>query len=159
MDGDAVTLDAFHVMAKPTGARCNLDCAYCFFLKKERLYPGSAFHMSDEVLEAYIRQTIEGHRTPEVTIAWQGGEPTLMGLDFFRKAVALEKQYAAPGVRIENTFQTNGVLLDDEWCEFLREEGFLVGLSLDGPRELHDAYRRDRRGASVFDKVVGAARL
>jgi serine-type anaerobic sulfatase-maturating enzyme len=155
----ALTLDAFHVMAKPTGARCNLDCAYCFFLKKDRLYPGGTFRMSDEVLEAYIRQTIEGHRTQEVTIAWQGGEPTLMGLDFFRKAVALEKRYARPGMNIENTFQTNGVLLDDEWCDFLRNEGFLVGLSLDGPQELHDAYRRDRRGDSVFDKVVGAARL
>jgi uncharacterized protein len=115
--------------------------------------------MSDEVLEAYIRQTLEGHRTPQVTIAWQGGEPTLMGLDFFRKAVELELKYAAPGMRIENTLQTNGVLLDDEWCEFLREHGFLVGLSLDGPRELHDAYRRDPRGRSVFDKVVGAVRL
>ena len=91
-------MPAFHVMAKPTGARCNLDCAYCFFLKKERLYPGSTFRMSDEVLEAYIRQTIEAHQVPEVTIAWQGGEPTLMGLDFFRKAVELEKKYARPGV-------------------------------------------------------------
>ena len=146
-------------MAKPTGARCNLDCAYCFFLKKERLYPGGTFRMSDEVLEAYIRQTIEAHSVPEVTLAWQGGEPTLMGLDFFRRAVALEKRYARPGMRIENTLQTNGVLLDEEWCEFLREEGFLVGLSLDGPREFHDAYRHDRRGGSVFDKVVGAVRL
>jgi uncharacterized protein len=159
MSSTAATLEAFHVMAKPTGARCNLDCAYCFFLKKERLYPGSTFRMSDEVLEAYIRQTIEAHTVPEVTIAWQGGEPTLMGLDFFRKAVELERKYAPPGVRVENTLQTNGVLLDDEWCEFLREQGFLVGLSLDGPRELHDAHRRDRRGASVFDKVVRAARL
>ncbi len=113
-------LEAFHVMAKPTGARCNLDCAYCFFLKKEALYPGSTFRMSDEVLEAYIRQTIEAHHVPEVTIAWQGGEPTLMGLDFFRRAVELEKRYAPAGMRIENTLQTNGVLLDDEWCEFLR---------------------------------------
>ena len=143
---------AFHTMAKPTGARCNLDCAYCFFLKKERLYPDSTFRMSDEVLEAYIRQTIEAHQVPEVTIAWQGGEPTLMGVDFFRKAVELEKKYAPPGVTVENTFQTNGVLLDDEWCEFLHDEKFLVGLSLDGPRELHDAYRRDRRGASVLTR-------
>ena len=152
-------LEAFHVMAKPTGARCNLDCAYCFFLKKEALYPGGTFRMSDEVLEAYIRQTIEAHNVPEVTIAWQGGEPTLMGLDFFRKAVELEKRYAPSGMQIENTLQTNGVLLDDEWCEFLKKEGFLVGLSIDGPRELHDAYRRDKRGGSVFDKVVGAVRL
>jgi uncharacterized protein len=154
-----VTPESFHVMAKPTGARCNLDCAYCFFLKKERLYPQGTFKMSDEVLEAYVRQTIEGQQVPEVTFAWQGGEPTLMGLDFFRKAVELEKKYAPPSIWIENTLQTNGVLLDDEWCEFLRNNGFLVGLSLDGPRELHDAYRRDKRGGSVFDKVERAARL
>ena len=152
-------LPAFHVMAKPAGARCNLDCAYCFFLKKEALYPGSDFRMSDEVMEAYIRQTLEAHHVPEVTIAWQGGEPTLMGLDFFRRAVEVEKRYQKPGTRIENTIQTNGVLLDEEWCEFLRENGFLVGLSMDGPREMHDAYRHDKGGKSVFDKVVHAVRL
>ncbi len=159
MRSSTANLQAFHTMAKPTGARCNLDCAYCFFLKKDLLYPGSDFRMTDEVLEAYIRQTIEAHQVPEVTIAWQGGEPTLMGLDFFRRAVELEQNVAAPGVAIENTLQTNGVLLDDEWCEFLREQRFLVGLSLDGPRELHDAYRRDKRGNSVFDKVAQAVRL
>ena len=152
-------LPAFHVMAKPTGARCNLRCDYCFFLKKEQLYPGSNFRMSDEVMEAYIRQTIEAHRVPQVTIAWQGGEPTLMGLDFFRRAVAVEKKYARPGMQIENTLQTNGVLLDAEWCRFLRENNFLVGLSLDGPRHLHDAYRHDKAGNSVFDRVVRAAKL
>jgi len=152
-------LEAFHVMAKPTGARCNLECDYCFFLKKELLYPGSSFRMSDEVLEAYITQTIEAHRVPEVTIAWQGGEPTLMGIDFFRRAVALQKKYAAPGTRVLNTLQTNGVLLNDEWCRFLAKEGFLVGLSLDGPRELHDAFRHDKKGDSVFDRVVAAVRL
>lgn len=146
-------------MAKPTGARCNLRCAYCFFLKKERLYPGSEFRMADEVMEAYVRQTLEAHQVPDVTFAWQGGEPTLMGLDFFRRAVAAERKYARPGQRIENTLQTNGVLLDEEWCRFLHENRFLVGLSLDGPRELHDAYRRDKAGNSVFDKVVRAVRL
>ena len=150
---------AFHVMAKPTGSRCNLACAYCFFLKKERLYPGSEFRMSDEVMEAYIRQTIQAHTVPQVTIAWQGGEPTLMGLDFFRRVVEVEKRYQKPGTTIENTLQTNGVLLDEEWCELLRENGFLVGLSMDGPRQMHDAYRRDKAGRSVFDKVVHAARL
>lgn len=153
------TLPAFHVMAKPTGARCNLECAYCFFLSKEGLYPGSRFRMSDEVMEQYIRQTIAAHRTPRVTIAWQGGEPTLMGLDFFRRAVEIELDAMRPGMTVENTLQTNGVLLDDAWCVFLREKGFLVGLSLDGPREMHDAYRRDKGGKSVFDKVVRAARL
>jgi uncharacterized protein len=146
-------------MAKPTGARCNLACDYCFFLKKDRLYPGSAFRMSDETMEAYIRQTIEGHGAPEVTIAWQGGEPTLMGLDFFRRAVAAEKKHARPGQCVENSFQTNGILIDEEWCRFFHDNGFLVGLSLDGPRELHDAYRHDKGGRPVFDKVERAARL
>ena len=152
-------LPAFHVMAKPTGAQCNLECDYCFFLKKESLYPGSDFRMSDETMEAYIRQTIEGHKVPEVTIAWQGGEPTLMGLDFFRRAVEVEKKYTRPGMRIENTLQTNGVLIDEEWCRFLHDNNFLVGLSLDGPRRLHDAYRHDKGGKPVFDRVVRAARL
>jgi uncharacterized protein len=115
--------------------------------------------MSDEVMESYIRQTIEAHQVADVTIAWQGGEPTLMGLDFFKRAVAIEKQIARPGQRIENTFQTNGILLNDEWCEFLHENHFLVGLSIDGPGKLHDAYRRDKGGNPVFDKVVQAARL
>lgn len=151
-------VSSFHVMAKPTGARCNLRCAYCFFLDKARLYPGSDLRMSDEVMAAYLRQTLDGHRVPQVTIAWQGGEPTLMGLDFFRRAVEALRRYARPGVRVEQTLQTNGVLLDDEWCAFLRENGFLVGLSLDGPRPMHDAFRRDPRGKPVFDKVLRAAR-
>jgi uncharacterized protein len=150
---------AFHVMAKPTGSKCNLDCAYCFYLKQEQMYPDSDFRMSDEVMEQYIRETIEGHRVPRVTIAWQGGEPTLMGLDFFRRAVEVEKKCLKPGMRIENTFQTNGVLLNEEWCEFFRENNFLIGLSVDGPRHLHDTYRYDKGGAGTFDKVVRAARL
>jgi uncharacterized protein len=152
------TLQAFHVMAKPTGAQCNLECDYCFFLKKDRLYPDSNFRMSDEMMETYIRQTIEGHHVPEVTIAWQGGEPTLMGLDFFRRAVEVEKKHIKPGMHIKNTLQTNGVLIDEEWCLFLHENNFLVGLSLDGPRHLHDAYRHDKGGKSVFDKVIRALR-
>lgn len=150
---------AFHVMAKPTGARCNLDCAYCFFLKKEGLYPESSFRMTDTVMEEYLRQTIEGHHVPHVTIAWQGGEPTLMGPEFFRRAVEVQKKYARPKTRIENTFQTNGILLDDEWCRFFHDNNFLVGLSMDGPAELHDTYRRDRRGRGTFDRVLKAARL
>ncbi len=156
---DGRTPPAFHVMAKPTGARCNLDCAYCFFLKKERLYPDSTFRMTDKVMEEFIRQTIEGHSVPEVTIAWQGGEPTLMGPGFFRRAVEVQKKYARPGVRIENTFQTNGILLDDDWCRFFHDNNFLVGLSMDGPKNLHDVYRRDRRGRGTFDRVFEAARL
>ena len=155
----ANTLPAFHVMAKPTGSKCNLDCAYCFYLKKEQMYPNSSFRMSDEVTGQYICQTIEAHRTSEVTIAWQGGEPTLMGVEFFRRAVEVEEKCARPGMQIENTFQTNGVLLNEEWCEFFHENNFLIGLSLDGPRHLHDAYRRDKGGAGTFDKVMRAARL
>jgi len=150
---------AFHVMVKPTGSACNLHCDYCFFLKKEGLYPGSRFRMSDEVHEAYIRQLFEAHHVPQVTVAWQGGEPTLMGLDFFRRSIELQKKYQKPGTRIENTFQTNGVLLDDVWCRFFRENGFLVGLSLDGPKDLHDIYRKDRAGRGTFDRVVAAAHL
>ena len=148
-----------HVMAKPSGSACNLDCAYCFFLKKEKLYPGGHFRMTDEVHEAYIRQLLEAHRTPEVTIAWQGGEPTLMGLDFFRRSLELQRRYQKPGTRIENTFQTNGILLDDEWCRFFHEHNFLIGLSLDGPRELHDFYRKDKKGRGTFERVVRAVRL
>ena len=150
---------AFHVMAKPTGSACNLDCDYCFFLQKERLYPGSSFRMTDEVMESYIRQYLEAQKVPEVTITWQGGEPTMMGLDFFRRSVELARKYAPSGMRVEHTIQTNGMLLDEEWCEFLRENDFLVGLSMDGPRELHDRYRHDKRGGGSFDRVMRAARL
>jgi uncharacterized protein len=150
---------AFHIMAKPTGSACNLRCGYCFFLKKERLYPGSDFRMPGQVHEAYIRQLLESHRAPRVTVAWQGGEPTLMGLDFFRHSMAFQKKYRKPGTHIENTFQTNGILLDDEWCRFFSENNFLVGLSMDGPGELHDFYRKDKAGRGTFDRVVRAARL
>jgi uncharacterized protein len=146
---------AFHVMAKPTGATCNLDCEYCFFLSKEMLYPGSRFRMAEELQETYLRQLLDAHRTvPEVVVAWQGGEPTLMGLDFFRRSVELIEQYKRPGQRVLNTLQTNGTLLTDEWGEFLAEQHFLVGISIDGPRDIHDAYRVDKGGKPTFDKVM-----
>jgi len=148
-----------HVLSKPTGAICNLDCSYCFFLDKEELYPGSKFRMGDEVLEKYIRQLIDSHKTAEVTVAWQGGEPTLMGVDFFRRAIALQEKYRKPGMTFENTLQTNGTLLTDEWCEFFKENNYLIGLSLDGPRELHDANRVDKKGGSTFDRVMHGLRL
>ncbi len=144
----------FHLLAKPSGSTCNIDCRYCFFLSKEALYPDERHRMSDATLEAYIRQLLESHRLPEVTVAWQGGEPTLMGLDFFRKAVELVDRHRRPGQRVEHTFQTNGVALDDEWCAFLAANHFLVGLSVDGPRELHDAYRVTRGGQGTFDLVM-----
>jgi len=146
-------------MAKPTGARCNLRCDYCFFLEKAELYPGSEFRMTDKIAEAFVRQTIEAQQVPFVTLAWQGGEPTLMGLDFFRRAIEVERDALPKGWQVERTIQTNGTLLDDEWAAFLAENGILVGLSIDGPRELHDAYRHDGAGRSVFDRVEAAARL
>jgi uncharacterized protein len=150
----------FHVMLKPRGPICNLDCRYCYFLSKEQLYPGSAFRMSGALLEDYTRQYIEAQPVPEVTFAWQGGEPTLMGLAFFERAVELQRQYARPGMRIRNSFQTNGVLLDADWCRFFREHDFLVGISLDGPRDLHNAYRVDKGGQPTFDRVMrGLAQL
>jgi uncharacterized protein len=144
----------YHVLAKPTGPICNLDCEYCFFLSKEMLYPGDRFRMADELLETYLRQLLESHRTPEVTVAWQGGEPTMMGLDFFRRSIELVEELKKPGQRVEHTIQTNGVLLDAEWAEFFAANGFLVGLSVDGPRDIHDTYRVDKRGGGSFDRVM-----
>jgi uncharacterized protein len=155
----ATALPAFHVMLKPRGAVCNLDCAYCYYLSKERLYPGSRFRMSDALLEEYTRQYIEAQPVPEVTFAWQGGEPTLMGLDFFRRAIGFQRRYRRPDMRIHNALQTNGVTLDDAWCRFFREHDFLVGISLDGPRDLHDAYRVDKGSKPTFDRVMAGLEL
>jgi len=146
---------AFHLLAKPTGAVCNLDCSYCFFLSKEMLYPGSRFRMADELLEAYVRQLVEAHwQVPEVMIAWQGGEPTMMGLEFFERSVELAEQYLKPGQRASYTIQTNGTLLDEEWAAFFKEHEFLVGISIDGPRAMHDAYRVNKGGKGSFDQVM-----
>lgn len=141
-------------MLKPTGATCNLDCKYCFFLAKEKLYPNSHFRMEETLLEEYIRQYIASQSTPEVTFAWQGGEPTLMGLDFFRLAVRLQQKHCPPGRRVQNVLQTNGTRLDDNWGQFLRQHNFLVGISIDGPPKLHNAYRVDKRGGPTFDRVM-----
>jgi uncharacterized protein len=115
--------------------------------------------MKEDVLEAYIKQVIESQQAPQVTIAWQGGEPTLMGLEFFEKSIQLVNKYARPGMQIENTIQTNGTKLDSDWCRFFKKHNFLVGLSLDGPKEMHDAYRVDKRGEGTFDQVMNAARM
>ncbi|MDP6779415.1 MAG: anaerobic sulfatase-maturation protein [Candidatus Latescibacteria bacterium] len=146
---------ACHVMAKPTGSICNISCQYCFYLEKEKLYPeaGKQWRMDDEILERYVSQYIEAQDVPEVNFAWQGGEPTLMGMDFFRRAVALQKEYAG-GKRITNAFQTNGILIDDEWAAFLAENDFLIGLSIDGPQEMHDRYRVDKGGKPTFERVM-----
>ncbi|MGH9575536.1 MAG: anaerobic sulfatase-maturation protein [Candidatus Acidiferrales bacterium] len=150
----------FHIMTKPIGPICNLDCKYCFYLEKENLYPKLSAHsglsdwkMPDDVLENYVRQYIEAQQMDTINFAWQGGEPTLLGVDFFRRVVALQQKYAA-GKRIENALQTNGVLIDDEWGEFLARNHFLVGLSIDGPREFHDHYRVDKGGQPSFNRVV-----
>jgi len=150
---------ALHVMTKPTGAICNLDCTYCFFLSKEALYPGSKFRMEDDLLEQYIRQIIESQRQDYVTVAWQGGEPTLMGLDFFKRAIELVEKHKRPGMTVEHTMQTNGTLLDAEWARFFRDHDYLIGLSMDGPPDIHDAQRVDKGGKPTHAKVLEAARL
>lgn len=144
----------FHVMTKPVGPLCNLDCTYCFYLEKEKLYgKKSKYRMADGVLDKYIREFIQSQSAPEISFAWQGGEPTLLGVDFFRKVVDLQQQHS-DGRPISNAFQTNGTLLNDEWCEFLAENRFLVGLSVDGPAELHDAYRVDKGQRGSFERVM-----
>ena len=145
---------AFHVMAKPRGAICNLGCEYCYYLPKKALYPGGTFRMSNQVLKSYVRQYIAAQQVPQIHFAWQGGEPTLMGLDFFRRVVGYQKEAARPGMRIENAIQTNGTLLNDDWCRFFAENHFLVGISLDGPRGIHDVYRKDKGNRGTFDRVI-----
>ena len=144
----------FHVMAKPIGPICNLDCKYCFYLEKESLYPqAQKWAMREDVLDSYVRQYIEAHDTPVINFAWQGGEPTLLGVDYFRRLVDIQRKYAN-GKRIQNAFQTNGVLLNDDWAALFKENEFLIGVSIDGPRELHDAYRVDKGGQPTFDRVI-----
>ncbi len=151
-----------HVIAKPIGPICNLACDYCFYLPKRSLYADDeTWRMSDDTLRAFVRQYIEAQpeSVDQTDFAFQGGEPTLLGIDFFRRVVELQQEYAPPGKRIHNSLQTNGLLLDDRWCEFLKQHGFLVGLSIDGPAELHDRFRRDRQGCGTFDRVVRAMQL
>jgi uncharacterized protein len=150
----------FHVMIKPQGPICNLECSYCFYREKDQLYPDEKdFRMSHDVLEEFTRQYIQSQEVPEVVFSWQGGEPTLMGIAFFRRAVELQNKYKRPGMRVLNAFQTNGTLLDDEWCIFFREHDFLVGISLDGPEELHDKYRCHRGGGPTFSEVIRGLHL
>ncbi len=154
---DSAARAPFHILCKPIGPLCNLRCEHCFYLEKRSLYPrGERFRMSEASLERFTRQLIdsqpEGAR--EAAFAWQGGEPTLMGLDFFRRAVELQKRHAPPELRVTNALQTNGTRLTPEWGRFLRDEGFLVGISIDGPPELHDRYRRDSRGRGSLERVL-----
>jgi uncharacterized protein len=148
----------FHVMAKPAGSACNLDCSYCFYLSKQDLPGGpGGGHMHDDLLERFVSDYIQSVTADEVVFSWQGGEPTLMGLEFFEKVVALQKKHAKPGQRVENDLQTNGTLLDEDWARFLKEHSFLVGLSIDGPKDVHDHYRVTKKGEPTFDRVCNAA--
>ncbi|GAB2649256.1 anaerobic sulfatase maturase [Vibrio panuliri] len=151
-----------HVMAKPIGAACNIDCTYCYYLSKQDLLEykkGCSPVMSDETLETYIRQYIAGQNTAEIVFSWQGGEPTMLGVDYFRRVVELQKKYQPKGVTIANDLQTNGTLLNDEWCQFLKQHNFLVGLSIDGPEMLHNAYRTNKAGRGTFKQVMKAVEL
>ena len=150
----------FHVVVKPAGSACNLDCGYCFYLSKQQLPDGpGGGHMHDDVLEHFVRDYIQSVTADEVVFSWQGGEPTLLGVGFFEKVVALQKKHAKPGQRVENDLQTNGTLLDEDWARFLKEHNFLVGLSIDGPREIHDHFRVTKHGEPTFDKVFAAAQV
>ncbi|MBQ3722837.1 MAG: anaerobic sulfatase maturase [Bacteroidales bacterium] len=144
---------AFNLMIKPAGSLCNLDCSYCYYLDKSEIYGGREPRMSPQMLESVVREYIRANEVPEVTFNWHGGEPLVLGLDFYRQALALQRQYA-DGKVIHNTLQTNGTLLTPEWADFLAENGFLVGISLDGPAPVHDRYRRDKGGQPTFDKVI-----
>jgi len=151
--------NAFHVMLKPAGPSCNFNCEYCYYLEKKKLFPGqNSFRMTYELLENFTKQFIEAHEVPLVTFTWQGGEPTLMGLDFFRKALDLQKKYAGEK-RIENAFQTNGFRLDDEWCKFFVDNNILVGISIDGEEHNHNHFRRTFSGAPTFKRVMKGIEL
>ena len=143
----------FHLLAKPTGATCNLDCTYCFFLSKDALYPDESSRMSSNTLETYVRQLIEAQPDGEVNVAWQGGEPTLMGVEFFARALSLAESVKRPDQRLVHSIQTNGVLLDSAWFDLFRQHAVLVGLSIDGPTALHDVYRRAKNGAPTHAEV------
>ena len=151
--------NAFQVMLKPAGPSCNLNCTYCYYLEKSKLYKGSKeLKMSDELLENFTNQFIEAHEVPVVSFTWQGGEPTLMGLDFFRKALELQKKYAG-GKNIENAFQTNGTRLNDDWCNFFKDNNILVGISIDGAEHNHNHHRKTHSGGPTFKRVMNGIEL
>jgi uncharacterized protein len=150
----------FQVFVKPIGSICNLGCRYCYYLEKEHLYPeGESFRMPDEVLEEYIVQHIDASPETVIRFSWHGGEPTVLGLDYFRKVVELQRRHLPPGRRIVNGIQTNGTLLDEDWCRFLAAEGFAVGLSLDGPQEMHDRFRVTKDGGPTYEQTLRGYKL
>ena len=151
--------EGIHVVTKPIGPVCNLDCEYCFYKEKQALFaPDEKYRMSDEILSVFITDYITSQPTPVVEFVWQGGEPTLLGLDFFEQVVKLQKPFHKIKT-IKNSLQTNGTLLTDEWCSFLRKHDFMVGISLDGPKEIHDRYRHDLKEKGTFDRVMRGLRL
>lgn len=149
---------AFTTMLKPAGSACNLDCHYCYYLDKAVQYGGRQAVMDDALLELYIKQYIEANEVDTVQFCWHGGEPLLLGVDFYRRAMALQRKYA-DGKRIENTLQTNGMLVDEAWCELFAANNFLVGISLDGPEDIHDAFRLTKGGRPTFARVMEAVLL
>jgi len=154
-----ITPQGIHVVAKPIGPVCNLNCEYCFYLEKQALFAqNEKYRMPDDVLRAFISNYISSQPTPVVEFVWQGGEPTLLGIDFFKRVVELQKHFGGSKT-IANALQTNGILLTDEWCSFLKKHNFMVGISLDGPKEIHDRYRRDKKGAGSFDQVMRGLKL
>lgn len=144
----------FHIMIKPVGAQCNLKCEYCFYLDKKSLYPQGSFMLSEEILEKFTKEYIESQSVKEINFAWQGGEPLLWGLSFFKKAIQLQQKYAKRGIIIRNTLQTNGTMLTDAWGQFLAENKFLVGISIDGPAKLHNKFRKDTNGEGTLKRVI-----
>jgi uncharacterized protein len=149
----------FQIFAKPAGALCNLDCRYCYYKDKSDLYQANSFRMPDALLERYIVQHIEAATGPTVDFSWHGGEPTILGVEFFQKAVEFQRKHKPTGLRIRNGIQTNGILLNEGWVRFLASEGFSVGLSIDGPAELHDPYRITRGGQSTHAQAMQAYEL
>lgn len=148
-----------YVMLKPAGSLCNLRCKYCYYLEKNALYTEQKNHViSDEMLDKFIREYIEAQTSPDVLFCWHGGETLMRPISFYRRAIELQRKYAR-GRRIDNTIQTNATMLTDEWCEFFRENNFLVGVSIDGPQEFHDEYRRTATGKPTFHKVMQGIRL
>ncbi len=149
---------SFSTMLKPAGSSCNLDCHYCYYLDKALQYGGKQAVMSEELLEEYVKQYIEANDIPQVNFCWHGGEPLLLGVDYYRKAIEFQKMYSE-GKEISNTLQTNGVLVNEEWCKFFAENNFLIGISLDGPKDIHDSFRLTKSQKPTFDTVMGAIRM
>ena len=148
-----------YIMLKPIGSVCNLACEYCYYLEKSKFYPDVKNHiMTDQILEKFIKEYMECQTMQEVLFTWHGGETLMRPISFYKKALELQRKYAG-GRQIDNCIQTNGTLLNDEWCQFFKENNFLVGVSIDGPQEFHDEYRRNRQGLPSFYKVMKGIEL